>query len=256
MTGKGNYQVISFDLDGTLTESRQPILQDMCVLLSQLSQKVLVVIISGSSFKNLQVQLGLFLNGGQKEIFKNILLMPANGSETFEYDLSAQKWQLTTFEPMSDEIKKKVIQAFEKVIKLKDFDIPSKSVGPKIEDRITQVSFAALGMDDPIEEKETWDPNEIKRKKIIEYLAPSLPEVSLFIAGTTTIDVLPKGTTKGVMLEKMLEKRGLKRSDLLFIGDALYEGGNDYEVAREGFTTIKTSGPTETALIIEKLLNK
>lgn len=250
-----DYTVISFDLDGTLTESRQPITSEMCNLLGQLSQKSLVVIISGSSFKNLQVQLGLFLNSGQEEVFKNTLLMPANGSETYTYNSVTNEWELTDMVPMSTEIKNRVIKAFEDILTSKNFNIPSKRVGPKIEDRETQISFAALGMDDPIEEKEAWDPDEKKRAKIVEYLAPLLPEVNLFIAGTTTIDVLPKGTTKGTMLEKMLEKRGLKKPDLLFIGDALYEGGNDNEVEKEGFATIKTSGPKQTAEIIKKLLD-
>jgi hydroxymethylpyrimidine pyrophosphatase-like HAD family hydrolase len=93
-----------------------------------------------------------------------------------------------------------------------------------------------------------------KREKIVAFMAPLLPEADIFIAGTTTIDILPKGVTKGTMLEKMLLNRNFEKNDLLFIGDALYEGGNDYEVRREGFTTTQTSGPVETAHIIEELL--
>ena len=99
-------------------------------------------------------------------------------------------------------------------------------------------------------------PNTVKREKVVKFIAPLLPEADIFIAGTTTIDILPKGVTKGIMLEKMLLNRKLQKSDLLFIGDALYKGGNDYEVRREGFATTQTSGPIETAHIIENILKQ
>ncbi len=256
MKGLGKYQVVSFDLDGTITESRQPIEGGMVNLLSKLSKRILVVIISGSSFKNLLTQLELLLNIEDKGIFKNILLMPTNGSTTYSYNESSDQWELSDSTFMPDELKDKIIGVLESVISMEEFEIPIQSVGPKIEDRGTQIGFAALGMDAPIDEKKLWDPNQIKRKKIIEFIAPRLPEANVFIGGTTTIDILPKGITKGIMLEKMLENRGLKKQDLLFIGDALYEGGNDYEVKREGFETILISGPIETASIIEGFLNK
>ncbi len=256
MTDLEKYQIVSFDLDGTITESRQPIEQTMVNLLCELSKSVTVVIISGSSFKNLLVQLDLLLNIEDKQIFENIILMPTNGSTSYSYNNSTGAWELSDSVLMFPDIKTKVIQTLEKVISSENFDIPKESIGPKIEDRGTQISFAGLGIDAPIEDKKLWDPNKIKRKEIVEFIAPLLPETDIFIAGTTTIDILPKGITKGTMLEKMLENRGLKKENLLFIGDALFEGGNDYEVKKHGFNIIPTSGPVQTIEIIESLLNK
>lgn len=250
-----DYSVVSFDLDGTITESREAIEAFMCDLLSELSKKALVVIISGSSYKNLLKQLGFFLETTDKNIFENILMMPANGSQTFSYNKNTDSWELVDMTPMSESTKNKVVSVLEKVLHSNDFEIPKEIAGKQIEDRETQIAFAALGVDAPLEKKKLWDPDTEKRKKIVKYVTPLLPEVSIFIAGTTTIDILPKGINKGDMLEKMLKKRELKKSDLLFIGDALFEGGNDYEVEREGFSTIKTSGPKETAEIIQKLLS-
>ena len=250
------YRVVSFDLDGTITESREAIEPYMCDLLSELSRKALVVIISGSSYKNILVQLDLFLKGSDKEVFKNTLLMPANGSQTYFYSKATNEWGLIDITPMPFEVRRHVTDVLEKLIESGDFEVPRVGVGKQIEDRETQIAFAALGIDAPLEQKKLWDPSTEKRKKIVSSITNLLPETAIFIAGTTTIDILPKGINKGDMLEKMLEKRGLKKSDLLFIGDALYEGGNDYEVEKEGFTTIKTSGPKETAEIIKEILNK
>lgn len=249
------YSVISFDLDGTITESRQPIEAYMVDLLNKLTEKVLVVIISGSSFKNLLNQLSLFLNQNNNQVFKNVLLMPTNGSETYTYNTTSNSWEVSDMEPMSNELRTKVSEVLKNLLNSNDFEIPDRKVGTKIDDRKTQISFAALGIDAPIEEKKLWDPDQKKRLKIINAIAPLLPEVDLFLGGTTTIDILPKGTTKGIMLEKMLSKRGLLYTDLVFIGDALFEGGNDYEVKREGLMTISTSGPKETAEIIKGFLN-
>ena len=62
-----------------------------------------------------------------------------------------------------------------------------------IEDRDTQLSFSALGQDAPIEEKKLWDPDQKKRQKIKVFLEPMLPEVTIIIGGTTTLDILSKG---------------------------------------------------------------
>lgn len=250
------YSVVSFDLDGTITESRQPIEQNMVDLLFKLSEKVLVVIISGSSFENLLNQLGLLLNTEEKKYFKNILLMPANGSQTYSYNEEKDVWEISNIVSMPDEVKSRIQEILKQVISSKDFGLPEEIYGELIEDRGTQVSISALGNKAPLEEKKIWDPTQSKREKVVKFIAPLLPEADIFIAGTTTIDILPKGVTKGIMLEKMLLNRKLQKSDLLFIGDALYKGGNDYEVRREGFATTQTSGPIETAHIIENILKQ
>ena len=84
---------------------------------------------------------------------------------------------------------------------------------------------------------------------------PIFDLVILMIAGTTTIDILPKGITKGVTLKNVLKSRGYNHNDMIFIGDALYEGGNDYEVKREGLDTLPTTGPTQTEDLLKDLLN-
>ena len=43
-------------------------------------------------------------------------------------------------------------------------------------------------------------------------------------------------------------------SEMLYVGDALYEGGNDYVVVPTGIRTMQTKGPSDTARIIDELL--
>mgnify|MGYP003993732103 FL=1 len=41
---------------------------------------------------------------------------------------------------------------------------------------------------------------------------------------------------------------------MLFIGDALFEGGNDYPVKSTGVTCMAVSGPEETKKIVRGLI--
>jgi hydroxymethylpyrimidine pyrophosphatase-like HAD family hydrolase len=70
----------------------------------------------------------------------------------------------------------------------------------------------------------------------------------------TSLDILPKGFDKAVGLKALLEDGGLQISDMLFIGDAVFEGGNDYSPVEAGIETIGITGPEETAKLISALL--
>ena len=83
-------------------------------------------------------------------------------------------------------------------------------------------------------------------------MEPEVPEANFNIGGTTTIDVLQKGFNKAVGLKRLIKKLGFEKKDLLFVGDGLFLGGNDYSVYEAGFETIKVEGPDQTTLIIQK----
>jgi hypothetical protein len=98
--------------------------------------------------------------------------------------------------------------------------------------------------------KMKFDPNRKKRERIKAMLDPELPEVSILINGTSSIDILPKGFNKAVGLTRYLDKIGFNKSDVLFIGDGIFPGGNDYSVLEAGFETIAVKNPLETEVII------
>ena len=74
------------------------------------------------------------------------------------------------------------------------------------------------------------------------------------INGTSSIDILPKGFNKAVGLNRFLGEVGLEKTDVIFVGDALFPGGNDYSVYEAGIETIAVKGPEETMAIIKKWL--
>ena len=89
-----------------------------------------------------------------------------------------------------------------------------------------------------------------------EVLDKELPEVEIVIGGTTTIDILPKGFNKAKGLIRLLNKKGMNVGDMLFVGDAIFPGGNDYSPYEAGIESVKISGPEEAKEVIRKWLNK
>lgn len=245
----GMYKLVAFDLDGTLAESKQSITKEMAALLHKLSHSTKVAVISGGSFTRFEDQLLRNLIPSS-----NIILLPAEGSERFEY--INKKWQLTDKQPFPAELKKEVIRIFKEIIDDPKYEVPPYPVGEYIEDRDTEIAFSGLGQNAPLAEKEKWDPDKMRRMKIKEEIERRIPEVVAAVAGTTSIDVLPKGFDKAKGLGLLLEKLGMKPKDMLFVGDAIVPGGNDYSVFATGVKSIPVSGPTETAEAIEKMLQE
>jgi HAD superfamily hydrolase (TIGR01484 family) len=83
-----------------------------------------------------------------------------------------------------------------------------------------------------------------------------LPEFEVRIGGTTSIDVTKKGIDKAFGVLRIIERLHIDKEDVVFVGDALFEGGNDYAVKSLGIRCIETSGPQETLKIIDTLRNE
>lgn len=247
-------KIIAFDLDGTLTVSKSPITENMAGLIKQLAKQKKVVVISGGWFKQFKTQLLPSFHNDDSMIpfVHNLTLLPTSGSQRYEYNEIKKEWELTDKEPLEDEVKDRAKKLLKEIIDSNLYDIPAKSIGDIIEDRDTQITFTPNGQQAPIELKRLWDPDRKKREKIKEILTPKLPEVDILINGSSSIDIVPKGFNKAVGLQRLLDKFGLKKSDMIFVGDALFPGGNDYSVKEAGVETIAVKGPEETAIVIKK----
>jgi len=247
-------KIVAFDLDGTLTESKQSLAPDIAELLAKLSSVAKVAIISGGSYKQYEKQFLPFLSTIDL-VKSNLFLLPTSGSQCYEYDSNLSQWKIVDEEPFPAEVKDRVLVAFKEIIASGQYGIPTESWGEIIEDRGTQITLSALGQEAPIVEKQKWDPNQQKRQKIKAELEKSLPEVNIGIGGTTSIDILPKGFNKAIGLKRLLERLGYQPTDLLFVGDAIFPGGNDYSVFEAGIEIVKVVGPKDTAKVIETWLN-
>jgi hypothetical protein len=247
-------KIAAFDLDGTLTESKQPLSVEMAELLVKLTAVTKVVIISGGSYAQLEKQFLPFLprTGLVKD---NLILLPTSGSQCYEYDHHSGQWKITTEEGFPADVKARVMAVVKEIVESGQYEIPPQRWGEYIEDRGTQITLSALGQEAPIAEKQKWDPDQRKRRKIKAVLNARLPEVDIGIGGTTSLDILPKGFNKAVGLKRLTERFGYRLADLAFVADEVFPGGNNYSVFEAGVETIRVNNPEETASVIKDWLS-
>jgi phosphomannomutase len=233
-------KLIIFDLDGTLAESKSPLDAEMSALLHQLLGMVKVAVISGGNWPQFEKQLLSNLPAGER--LANLSLLPTCGTKFFQYK---EGWKKLYAEDFTADEKEKIADSLRKAAALAGFQA-ERVWGEVIEDRGSQITFSALGQEAPLEEKNKWDADYAKRKKIKAILDPMIPEFSVRMGGSTSIDVTKPGIDKGYGIRRLRDILGISLQEMLFIGDALFPGGNDYPAKEAGVESIAVRGPHET----------
>jgi len=241
-------KLIVFDLDGTLAESKSSLDAEMAALLNELLGIVKVAIISGGGWPQFEKQ--ILSNLPDDEVLKNLSLLPTCGTQFYQYDGT---WKKIYSEDFNAEEKKKIIDALKNALDTVGFNI-EKVWGETIEDRGSQITYSALGQQAPIIEKTKWDPDFTKRKKIQEILSESIPEFSVHLGGTTSVDITKPGIDKGYGIMKLRDKLDIKIEEMIFIGDAIFPGGNDYPAKESGVASIRINSPEESKRVIETIV--
>lgn len=242
-------RVAIFDIDDTLTESFKPPKPEMLEKLKLLLEKVPVAIMSAAGFPRIEDE---FLPSLSSSPYISKLYIFSNSTAEC-YLLQGGEWKQVYNNEMTlearEEIKRALKEAAEETGILKDIT----PQGEQIIDREAQVAFAALGIDAPDEEKKSWDVDKTKRTKMKKVLQKKIPGFEILIGGRTTIDITKKGINKSYGVRWLSERLGIKPRDMLYVGDALYKGGNDAVVIPTGIKTVSTSGPEETLGIIDDI---
>jgi phosphomannomutase len=242
-------KLIVFDLDGTLAGSKSPLDSEMSGLLHDLLLIVKVAVISGGDWPQFEQQ--LLSNLPHDERLANLSLLPTCGTKFYRYDSAA--WKKIYSEDLTAEEREKILSSLTKAIISADFKT-DKLRGEQIEDRGSQITFSALGQKAALEEKNKWDPDFSKRKKIKAILDTLIPEFSVRIGGSTSIDITKPGTDKAYGIRKLRDLLGISLKEMIYIGDALYVGGNDYPAKEAGVDCISVKDPNETKRVIPTII--
>lgn len=243
-------KVIAFDLDDTLAITKSPISDDMSMLLGELLKVFDVCVISGGKFEQFQTQVVERLEVPAKSLAR-LHLMPTCGTRYYRYQ--SGEWKLQYAEDLSSEDKELIIKTLSEGAKHLGY-WEEKPYGEIVEDRGSQITFSALGQQAPPDEKYKWDPSGIKKHKLRDYAAPLLPHLEVRVGGTTSVDVTKVGIDKAYGMNKLTQVLKIKKQDILFVGDKLEEGGNDYPVKAMGIDTIAVERWEDTALVIRTIL--
>ena len=241
-------RLLIFDLDGTLAESKAPIDAEMATLLGGLLGIVKVAVISGGDWPQFEKQVLSHLPHDKRLV--NLSLLPACGTKFYQY---AGDWKKIYSEDFTGDEKENIVSSLNKAIGAAGFKV-DKVWGEVIEDRGSQITFSALGQQAPLEEKKQWDPDFSKRKKIKALLEKLIPEFSVRLGGATSVDVTKPGIDKAYGIRKLRDTLGITIQEMMFVGDALFPGGNDYPAEEAGVVSIRVRDPHETKRVIEAIV--
>lgn len=246
-------KVIAFDLDDTLAITKSPISDEMSATLGRVLEHYDICIISGGNFNQFKKQVVDRLEVPAHKL-NRLHLMPTCGTRYYRYDELAGKWRLQYAEDLTTSQKERVTNALEKVSRELGLWTDSPS-GEIIEDRGSQITMSALGQQASPEEKYAWaekykDIRPLLRDKVAELL----PDLEVRIGGTTSTDVTMIGIDKAYGMKKLCEAIEISKDEILFVGDKLEEGGNDYPVKAMGIDSIAVRNHDDTLFVLEGVL--
>lgn len=260
-------KLIAFDQDDTLNITKLPLDNEMAELLSQLLENFRVCIISGTNWEVMKKNdIDTLANLKHDSNFKNYLFMPTTGTQYWHYvgfddsitsnEIFEEGWVREYAHFLTEDQVELISKSLENSAKSLGFwcDNP---VGEIIENRGSQITFSALGQLASPEDKHAWDPDMTKRRKIVELVEPELAgmNVDVVVGGSTSVDVMLSGVDKAYGMRQLMSQLHLKKEDILFIGDNLNVGGNDYPVKAFGIDTIQVRNCEDTKWIIKGIIS-
>ena len=174
--------------------------------------------------------------------------MPTTGTKLYRFQDG--EWHAIYAELFDDAEKKKILESFDAALEATGFK-PEKTWGERIEDRGSQITFSALGQEAPLEAKEKWDPDFAKRKVIQADSAQATARTcrSTWV-GRRRSTSRKRCVDKAYGLKKLRDASGIALDDMMFIGDAIFPGGNDYPAKELGLDTVRVKDPEGTLAAI------
>lgn len=255
-----NKQILMFDLDGVLAESKQNVPNEIAYRLRMLAADYHIAIISGCSWRQMKDQCMGRLNT-HKDHLSRMYYLPTSGSQMYD-GFGEQLFG----ESLKLKDKCLIMSVFEDVIMSTDYDpiwLEMQEVyGYVEEDRGSQITFSLKGQEAPLEVKEAFNKEHDKlRCELAEEVQEELDRIDpgvfqVRVGGTTSIDITYAGKNKAFGAQKILDLLRLEKEDAIFFGDMLQKGGNDYPVKAMGIDCVEVKSLKDTEKHLDKILAK
>ena len=217
-------RIFIFDVDGTLTPSRQPMTKEFQTFFKQWIKKNKFYLVTGSDLPKLQEQM-CFYDIEAEGIFT------CCGNQFWKPDPSIVNTSAELIYDNKFEMTNKLKSSLE--VMLMSSQYPHR-YGNHIEDRGSMVNFSVVGRNCTQEQREKyyeWDKEKGERRKMIIFLKNKFKDLDAVIGGQISIDIFPKGNDKSQVLNVIEQERLVPPSEYIFIGDGIENGGNDYPLA-------------------------
>lgn len=243
--------LVAFDLDDTLAPSKSPMPQAVLNHFVALLERRPVCIISGGQYAQFRSQVLDLLPMSSTPFLRHLHLMPTCGTQYWRFDSGA--WAQRYAENLSEEERHKALTVVEEEARRLTL-WQTETWGPILEDRGSQITYSALGQDAPVDDKKAWDANGRKKEALRSAVAERLPTLEVRSGGSTSVDITRRGIDKAYGMRKLAEITGISPERMLFVGDRLDEGGNDFPVIATGVMTRAVTDWSDTIEVIAKLL--
>lgn len=234
-------KLIAMDLDGTLTQHKSPLSEENRAVLRRLSEKYKLLMVGAGMCRRIFEQMGGF----------PIDILGNYGMQYAEYDEDERDIKIIFNEERSVEresVDQRVTHLRQK-FGFTDFR------GDNVEYHSSGcVTFPILGTKALIEDKLAFDPDRKKRRAIYEDVKNTFPEYTVFIGGSSSFDMAPFPFDKAYALGKYCDERGIKHSEVVYIGDDYGEGGNDESVYKSDFNYLKIDDYRDFPRVVKELL--
>jgi len=213
-------KVFIFDIDGTLTPARQAMTDEMIEVFREFCQRERVVLATGSDMVKVKEQVpeelftlieGIFTCSG------NVLY--TGGEEWGEVIYKRE------FQPPLE-----LIDFLERYV---DFSSCPVITSGHLECRPGMLNFSTVGRNCTQAQREEyyrWDKETGERKAIQEKIKHMYPSLDCTIGGQISVDIYPRGMDKSQAYNYLKSKE--PKTPVVFLGDRLRPGGNDYPFFR------------------------
>ena len=203
-----------FDVDGTLTPSRQEIDPDFEKYMIEFSNENDVYLVTGSNREKTIEQIGDTLFHAAKRVYN------CSGSDVYEGDLNVYRDEWDVPEDVEEFL----------MDELHHSKFPIRT-GTHVEKRPGGINFSVLGRGQGVvlEERDEyvkWDRTHHERKNLAIKIKNRFPDLEVQVGGQTGLDISPLGRNKSQIL------RDFSKNDFIyFYGDMMNEGQNDFPLA-------------------------
>ena len=244
-------RIFIFDVDGTLTPSRQPMTKEFQTFFKQWIKKNKFYLVTGSDLPKLQEQMD-FMDIEAEGIFT------CCGNQFWKPDpsiinISAELIYDNKFKPPEN-----LLTYLGEELRMSDYPVKA---GNHIEDRGSMLNFSIVGRNCTLSQREDYyryDNLVSERKRISTHIREQWLKLDAVIGGQISIDIYPKGMDKSQVFDIIEQERLVKPDEYIFIGDRTEKGGNDYPLAllmdnTDNCDFYQTDGWEHTQKILEKL---
>jgi len=246
-------EIIAFDLDETLTQSKADLDPEMASLFCSLLAKKIVAVVGGGKWLQFQNQLIAHLSCTKTQL-ENLFLLPNSGGSF--YGFRAGRWTALYKNPLTRKEKTQIFSGFRQVFLDFNYLVPLKVSGQVLEDCESQITFSALGSQASLDQKKAWNTqNPTLRFKLQVILKKYLPNFEIRIGGLTSIDVTKKGIDKAYGLHQLMKLLQISKDKIVYVGDSFFVGGNDHVIKGIGIDIVKVKNPEETKFFIQSLIS-